>query len=48
MAQAQMGVNPMGGQDPDKDFANEAENLEVLEHHSLLDGIEDRLLLSVV
>ncbi|THV63917.1 transmembrane protein [Aureobasidium pullulans] len=47
MAQAQMGVNPMGGQDPDKDFQNEAENLEVLEHHCLLDGVEDRLLSSV-
>jgi hypothetical protein len=37
----------MGGQDPDKDFLNEAENLEVLEHHCLLDGVEDRLLSSV-
>ena len=32
------------GQDPDKMFQNEAENLEVLEHWSILDGIEDRLL----
>ncbi|KAK4634915.1 ER membrane protein complex subunit 3 [Fulvia fulva] len=45
MAQAQMGQNPMGGQeDPDKIFQNEIENLEVIEHRYILDGIEDRLL----
>ena len=45
MAQAQMGANPMGGaEDPDKIFKNEVENLEVIEHHYILDGIEDRLL----
>jgi ER membrane protein complex subunit 3 len=32
------------GQDPDKLFQSEAENLEVLEHWSVLDGIEDRIL----
>jgi len=45
MAQAQMGANPLGGQDdPDKLFQNEAENLEVIEHHYVLEGVEDRLL----
>lgn len=45
MAQAQMGMNPMGGtEDPDKIFKNEGENLEVIEHWYILDGIEDRLL----
>ncbi|KXT02767.1 hypothetical protein AC578_5463 [Pseudocercospora eumusae] len=45
MAQAQMGQNPMGGQeDPDKIFKAELENLEVIEHRYILDGIEDRLL----
>lgn len=35
----------MGGQeDPDKIFQNEIENLEVIEHRYILDGIEDRLL----
>ena len=44
MAQAQM-QNPMAGpQDMDKVFANEAENVEVIEHWYILDGIEDRLL----
>ncbi len=44
MAQAQMG-NPMGGaEDPEKIFNNEVENLEVVEHWYVLDGIEDRLL----
>lgn len=49
MAQAQMGGMPgMGGeQDPDKLFMNEAENLEVLEHKCILEGIEDRLLASL-
>ena len=32
------------GQDPDKMFQSEAENLEVLEHWYILDGIDDRLL----
>ena len=45
MAQAQMGANPMSGaEDPDKTFNAEAENLEVVEHWYVLDGVEDRLL----
>ena len=45
MAQSQMGANPMGGaEDPEKIFNNETENLEVVEHWYILDGIEDRLL----
>lgn len=45
MAQAQMGQNPMGGaEDPDKIFKNEVENLEVIDHWYILDGVEDRLL----
>ncbi len=35
------------GQDPDKMFQAEAENLEVTEHFYVLDGVEDRLLASV-
>ena len=34
------------GQDPAKVFQSEAENLEVLEHWSVLDGIEGRMLAS--
>jgi hypothetical protein len=38
-------ANPFGpGQDPDKMFLAEAENLEVIEHYNILEGIEDRLL----
>ncbi|KAL1954689.1 hypothetical protein VTO42DRAFT_793 [Malbranchea cinnamomea] len=38
-------ANPFGpGQDPDKMFLGEAENLEVMEHYCILDGIEERLL----
>ncbi|KAF2674593.1 transmembrane protein [Microthyrium microscopicum] len=48
MAQQMAQMNPsamMGpGQDPDKQFQAEAENLEVLEHKYLLDGIEERIL----
>ena len=32
------------GQDPDKLFQGEAENLDVLEHWSVLDFVADRLL----
>jgi hypothetical protein len=32
------------GQDPDKQFQAEAENLAVIEHYSVLDGVEQRLL----
>ena len=43
MAQAQ--ANPMSGtEDPDKLFNAEAENLEVVEHWYVLNGVEDRLL----
>lgn len=35
------------GQDPDKQFQAEAENLAVIDHYSVLDDIEDRLLESV-
>ncbi len=35
------------GQDMDKLFQGEAENLEVLEHWSILDGIETRLLSTI-
>ncbi len=45
MAQSQMGANPMGGaEDQEKIFNAEAENLEVVEHWYVLDGVEDRLL----
>jgi hypothetical protein len=38
-------ANPMGGaDDPDKIFNAEAENLEVIDHWCVLDGVEDRLL----
>jgi hypothetical protein len=45
MQQQQM-ANPMAGpgQDPDKQFKAEAENLAVVEHYSVLDDVEDRLL----
>ncbi|KAF2859134.1 transmembrane protein [Piedraia hortae CBS 480.64] len=37
--------NPMAGaEDPDKLFLNESENLEVVEHWSMLDGIQGRVL----
>ena len=35
------------GQDSDKLFLNEAENLEVLDHRCLLDGVEDRFTCAV-
>ena len=39
------GANPFGpGQDPDKMFKAEAENLEVMEYYSILNGVEDRVL----
>lgn len=45
MQMQQAGANPMGGQeDPDKIFHNEAENLEVVEHRYILEGVEDRVL----
>jgi len=48
MAQQMQQMNPgammQPNQDPDKMFQAEAENLEVLEHDYLLDGIEERIL----
>ena len=35
------------GQDPDKMFKGEAENLQVVEHWCVLDGIENRLLRTI-
>ena len=35
------------GVDPDKQFLAEVENLAVIEHYSVLDGVEERLLGSV-
>ncbi len=41
----QANANPFGpGQDPDKMFLAEAENLEVAEYWDVLEGVEDRLL----
>jgi len=44
----QMAMNPgammQPNQDPHKSFVAEAENLEVLEHRYMLDGIEERIL----
>ena len=38
-------VNPFQpGQDPDKLYLSEAENLEVVEHFCILDGVEERVL----
>lgn len=38
-------MNPMQpGQDSDKLFLSEAENLEVMEHFCILDGVEERVL----
>ncbi|MCJ1421689.1 ER membrane complex subunit 3 [Xylographa parallela] len=55
MAQQMSQMNPgaagagmfQPGQDPDKLFQSEAENLEVLEHWYILDGVEDRLLATI-
>lgn len=46
MAAQQMPMGAMGGpgQDPDKQFKAEAENLAVVEHYSVLDDVETRLL----
>lgn len=51
MAQQMATINPSAGanpfqpgQDPHKLFQSEAENLEVMEHFCILDGIEERLL----
>ncbi|MCJ1265199.1 ER membrane complex subunit 3 [Lobaria immixta] len=55
MAQQMSQMNPgagapamfQPGQDPDKTFLSEAENLEVVEHEYILKGIEDRLLATI-
>jgi hypothetical protein len=45
MAMSNPGAGMMGPeQDPDKLFLSEAENLEVLDHQWILEGIEDRLI----
>lgn len=53
MAQQMSQMNPgagatmfQPGQDPDKMFQNEVENLEVVEHEYILKGVEDRLIAS--
>ena len=44
----QQQVNPFApGQDPNKQFLAEIENLAVIEHYSVLDGVEARLLAGV-
>lgn len=55
MAQQMGAMNPAAqgnpfqpGQDPDKLYQSEAENLEVVEHFCILDGIEDRFLHNIV
>ncbi|KAF5023638.1 hypothetical protein F66182_4307 [Fusarium sp. NRRL 66182] len=48
--QAQQMPNPMmggSGQDPHKQFVAEAENLAVVEHYSVLDNVEERLLAGI-
>ncbi|KKA27622.1 hypothetical protein TD95_001722 [Thielaviopsis punctulata] len=50
MAQQMGGAPPpmfAPGQDPDKQFQAEAENLAVVDHYSVLDGVEERLLSSL-
>lgn len=47
MAQMNPGAAFGAGADPDKMFQAEAENLEVIEHQCILDGIEERLLLKL-
>jgi len=48
MAQMNPGAAGTGmfqpGQDPDKMFLSEAENLAVVEHEYILEGVEDRVL----
>lgn len=54
MAQQMGQMGPQPGQqmfgpgvDPNKQFLGEAENLAVIEHYSVLDNVEDRLLESI-
>ena len=46
MQMQQMGMgNPLGGgDDPDKQFQAEIENLDVVEHRYILSDVEDRVL----
>jgi hypothetical protein len=55
MTQQMASMNPAAqagpfqpGQDPDKMYQSEAENLAVMEHFCVLDGIEDRFLHNIV
>lgn len=41
--QAGMAQNPFAGQDPDKLFQGEIENLELVQHEWILEGIEERI-----
>ena len=43
MSPAGAQANPLSAQDPDKLFLAEVENLEVVQHEWILDGIEERL-----
>jgi ER membrane protein complex subunit 3 len=36
--------NPLAQQDPDKLFKAEAENLELVQHEWILEGVEERIL----
>ena len=36
--------NPLAQQDPDKLFKAEAENLELVQHEWILEGVEERVL----
>jgi hypothetical protein len=48
--QSQQMPNPMmggPGQDPHKQFVAEIENLNVVEHYSVLDNVEERLLAGI-
>jgi hypothetical protein len=38
-----MNQNPLGAQDPEKLFQAEAENLELVRHEWVLEGVEERL-----
>jgi hypothetical protein len=46
MSQMNPGAMMQPNADPDKMFKAEAENLEVIEHKYLLDGIEERVLVA--
>lgn len=54
MAQQMGQAGPQPGQmfgpgaDPNKQFLGEAENLAVIEHYSVLDNVENRLLAGII